>query len=263
MKRYHYEYETVTTFSRPVTAHSFLLRCVPAECQWQHVVEHKLFLEPRDYLEYGTDGLGNSVQYGGKQGEHDMLAFVSRGTVEQQPYAIKDPHPSPIYATHTHLTHPSEDMDAFIDNLRLDPDDGTIGMAMAICHGVNKWMAYAPGTTDNTTTAAEAFTRQTGVCQDFAHVMVTLCRMAGMKARYASGFIPGEGATHAWTEVWDEGTWRALDPTHDRKVDYGYIKLAHGRDAADCPVSRGIFTGTTTQLTTVRVRVSEEECFEE
>ena len=258
MRQYSYEYQTITTFSEPVTAHSFLLRCVPAECQWQHVTEHRLFLEPHDFIALGTDGFGNQVQYGGKRAPHDMLAFISRGTVEQQPYAIADQSPSPIYAIPSPLTHPDKVMEDFLLNLKLDDKAGAMEKALAICHGVNQWMAYTPGSTDTATTAAEAFDRQAGVCQDFAHAMIALCRMAGIKARYAAGFIPGEGVTHAWTEVWTDGTWHAIDPTHDRLVDYGYVKLAHGRDTSDCPVSRGIFTGTATQLTTVRVRVSEE-----
>ena len=81
--------------------------------------------------------------------------------------------------------------------------------------------------------------------------------MNGIGARYVCGFMQGEGVTHAWVEVYCNGYWLALDPTHNRKIEYGYIKLAQGRDAADCPVNRGVFTGSAIQTTHVEVIVEE------
>ena len=53
--------------------------------------------------------------------------------------------------------------------------------------------------------------------------------------------IPGEGATHAWTEIYDDGIWRSVDPTHDRECDDTYIKISSGRDAQDCSINQGVF----------------------
>lgn len=83
-----------------------------------------------------------------------------------------------------------------------------------------------------------------GVCQDYAHILTALCRAAGIAARYAAGMMTGEGASHAWTEVWDGQFWHGLDPTHNCLVDERYIKLSHGRDFMDAAVDRGCFLGT-------------------
>ena len=118
-------------------------------------------------------------------------------------------------------------------------------------------MDYAPGSTSVATTAAQAVELGRGVCQDYAHITLALMRDAGIPSRYVCGFIPGEGATHAWVEWFDSGLWLALDPTHDRAVEYGFIKLAHGRDSSDCPVNRGIFTGRVQQSNSVSIKVEE------
>lgn len=257
MKRYFYEYETITTFSNPVTSHCFILRCKPAECQFQRVKEGRVYLEPQDFVSQGKDGFGNEVLYGGKHDAHDMLVFISRGIVEQQPYELEDACPATYYSVPSLQTFPDKALEAFWKSLRLGGLSNELDRAAAICHAVNQEMAYVSGSTNTATSAAEAFDRRAGVCQDFTHIMISLCRMAGMKARYVAGFIPGEGVTHAWVEVWANGRWKAFDPTHDRLIEFGYIKLAHGRDVGDCPVSRGIFTGSTLQQTTVRVVVNE------
>lgn len=90
--------------------------------------------------------------------------------------------------------------------------------------------------------AYEAYALKKGVCQDYAHLMLCLMREFNIPCRYVNGFIEGEGQTHAWFDVLVDGYWHGFDPTHNRKIEYGYISLAHGRDAADCSVSRGVFS---------------------
>jgi transglutaminase-like putative cysteine protease len=89
-----------------------------------------------------------------------------------------------------------------------------------------------------------------GVCQDFAHVMLAICRASGIPARYISGFIPGEGYMHAWVEalVTDESTgaahWMGCDPTHNRRADRQYLAVALGRDYTDISPVTGTFFGS-------------------
>ena len=118
-------------------------------------------------------------------------------------------------------------------------------------------MCYQPGLTQSQTTAAEALALGQGVCQDYAHILLALCRAAHIPARYVIVFMEGEGATHAWVEVYDREVWWGIDPTNNRQIEFGYIKLSHGRDAEDCPVNRGVFTGTATQTAEIRVIVEE------
>ena len=116
---------------------------------------------------------------------------------------------------------------------------------------------YTPGETNVMTTAGEAFADGKGVCQDYAHVLITLCRMAGMPARYVSGLFVGEGASHAWTEIWMDGLWYGIDPTHNCPADEKYLKLCIGRDYSDCPLERGVFSGWAKQTQKVFTKVTD------
>ena len=117
-----------------------------------------------------------------------------------------------------------------------------------------------PGTTGVQTTAEEAWQLGTGVCQDYAHIYVTLLRMRGIPARYVCGMMLGEGESHAWAEVLCGGRWVGFDPTNDRPVLNHYIKLGHGRDAADCAINRGLMWSGGAQWQNISVCVQEHMC---
>ena len=139
-----------------------------------------------------------------------------------------------------------------------DVQSTTAEKARQLCHRVYEMMAYEPETTTVETPAAEVFSRQCGVCQDYAHLMISFCRANGLPARYVNGFLEGTGQTHAWVEVFDGYSWQGYDPTHDRTLlQQGYVKIAHGRDSADCPVSRGMFRGQAVQQTQISVTLQE------
>lgn len=106
---------------------------------------------------------------------------------------------------------------------------------------IHEDFSYQKGVSDTNTTSEQTFEKRMGVCQDFAHVLITLCRMAGIAARYAAGIMEGEGETHAWAEILSGGKWYGLDPTNNCVVDGRYIKFSHGRDCRDCLVNRGIY----------------------
>jgi transglutaminase-like putative cysteine protease len=122
-------------------------------------------------------------------------------------------------------------------------------LAHAIVRFVNANMAYTKGVTDVFTTATVAFAQGRGVCQDFAHIAISLARSAGLPARYVSGHLIGESATHAWVEflIHERGAAPAalsLDPTYRTATDFRYVVVAVGRDYDDVPTTSGVFTGT-------------------
>lgn len=96
------------------------------------------------------------------------------------------------------------------------------------------------------TTAAEALSVGQGLCQDYAHLMLAICRAAGLPARYVSGHMLGEGGSHAWVEVFlpTQGglTAFAIDPTNRRQPHLGYGTVAVGRDYHDVSPTSGSFT---------------------
>lgn len=123
-----------------------------------------------------------------------------------------------------------------------DPEE----FAEAVSDWVYRSMRYAHGTTDVRTPAAEALRIGHGLCQDYAHIMLSICRVAGLPARYVSGHMLGEGGSHAWVEVllWDgRSGYRAVafDPTNDRRSTAAYITVAVGRDYRDVSPTTGSF----------------------
>jgi transglutaminase-like putative cysteine protease len=116
---------------------------------------------------------------------------------------------------------------------------------------INTWtfqaLRYTSDVTTVATTAAEALELGQGVCQDYAHVMLALCRAAGLPARYVSGHLFGEGGSHAWVEVLlphqRPGTLAAwpFDPTNHCRASLSYITIAVGRDYRDVSPASGTF----------------------
>jgi transglutaminase-like putative cysteine protease len=122
--------------------------------------------------------------------------------------------------------------------------------AATICARVHASMVYEWGVTGVHTTASEALAGGRGVCQDYAHIMLAVCRLIGLPARYVSGHLTGEGGSHAWVEVLHpqtgrSGGWTAQgwDPTHNRRTGADYLVVAVGRDYADAAPLWGTFEG--------------------
>lgn len=122
------------------------------------------------------------------------------------------------------------------------------GTAERICDAVSAAMTYEYGVTSVHTTAAQALAAGRGVCQDFTHVMLALCRLAGLPARYVSGHLLGQGGTHAWVEVIapraGQAEALAFDPCNRRRTDNTYVTVATGRDYSDVAPTSGSYTGT-------------------
>lgn len=234
---YSFSYIFESQFVPAIDYHFFKLRVIPCQNECQRLVEHELLITPACHWSHSTDGQGNRVQYGGYDELHGHFRVESRGVVECSDYRLPDASPRPYYGYASPLTSCNEQMSSWLQAEPLPADP--IGAATAVMHRVNQRLSYVPGVTDNNTRAEQVFELRQGVCQDYAHLMIALCRRLGLHARYVNGLIAGEGATHAWVEVYDGQSWLAFDPTHDCQIHQGYIKLAHGRDVTDCPTNRG------------------------
>lgn len=126
---------------------------------------------------------------------------------------------------------------------------GAVGLDLAelICATVHAAVTYEYGVTTVDTTAAEALAGGRGVCQDNAHLMLALCHLVGLPARYVSGHLLGQGGTHAWVEVLaPNGTTATavpFDPCHGRRANAGYVTVATGRDYTDVAPTSGTYVG--------------------
>ena len=145
------------------------------------------------------------------------------------------------------LTRPDDVLRAAADELRASGAAGE-ELAETISNAVHAHFTYAFGTTTVQSTAAQAWAGGVGVCQDYTHCMLALCRLCGLAAQYVSGHLLGEGGTHAWVEVLlpagEDSDLRyrlALDPTHGRRCDLRYVTVGVGRDYGDVPPTSGTF----------------------
>jgi transglutaminase-like putative cysteine protease len=125
---------------------------------------------------------------------------------------------------------------------------------------------YSPRSTRVDSPIDEALAARKGVCQDLAHIFLSLVRPLGIPARYVSGYLfqtagshdrSTDGAMHAWVEVLlpDLG-WVGLDPTNNLIADDRHVRVAIGRDYADVPPTRGVFKGVSTVRSELNVAVA-------
>lgn len=145
---------------------------------------------------------------------------------------------------------PHEDLSAFMTGLTTQ---------------LHRDFTYAPGATSVSTTLAQFAQDRRGVCQDYTHALLGICRSLGIPARYVSGYLYSGGemigadATHAWAEILMPGQgWVGFDPTNDMLAGEKHIKIGHGRDYPDVSPVRGTYYGGGEARLTVEVRVYAE-----
>ena len=261
MKIWRLTYELCIHFGSPVTRHSYSLRCFPREMFSQRVQSCKYEIFPCSGNSRGRDSFGNPLLTGRSESPHDWFLVK----VESMVLSENVPEPEPraeyqlgMYRAPTRYTEAGENLEKFFHLL----PSGGVGDPWK---QTDEWMKclfsafrYVSGVTSFHTTAEEAFSQGCGVCQDYAHILLALCRKNGMTARYAAGVVPGEGQTHAWIEVWKDGLWKGFDPTNNRETDESYIRFAYGRDACDCSLNQGILVGGGSQEQHIYVKM--EEC---
>jgi transglutaminase-like putative cysteine protease len=182
--------------------------------------------------------------------EFDAWAVVERSADSADPPAPVEVLRDRRLVRPSALTRPDSSLREAASQLA-SADEPSIDVARRITGWVYRTMQYRADVTDVATTASGALALGQGVCQDFAHVMLALCRLCGLPARYVSGHLVGEGGTHAWVEVLVSGPDRteqaqfaALDPTHDREAGDNYLTVAVGRDYADVAPTSGTFVAS-------------------
>jgi transglutaminase-like putative cysteine protease len=241
----------------------------PARHGQQHLRAHRLDVTGAPARRrVRRDAAGNVVAW--LQADHvpEVIEFRLAAVVER----VRDDGPAvlPAAARHsprllrpTRLTAPDERLRAMAADIASDSDSGcdsaSEDLAERACAAVSAAITYEYGVTSVTTPAAEALAAGRGVCQDYAHVMLALCHILGLPARYVSGHLLGQGGTHAWTEVivprGSHAEAVAFDPCHGRRADGGYVTVATGRDYADVAPTSGSYIGAAPGRLTARRRV--------
>jgi transglutaminase-like putative cysteine protease len=156
----------------------------------------------------------------------------------------------------------SEDLKVTFSSI-VNPADKPLKTALVLSEYVYDHFDYRQGVTNIETPIEEIWHLKTGVCQDFAHILLVMLRMFKIPARYVSGYVcpketgvRGEGATHAWVEAYIPFYgWLGLDPTNNTIVTDGHVRIAIGRSFADCTPVKGTYKGSGEHTLEVTVNI--------
>ena len=260
-------------YSEPIQDLSHRLVVIPPERFGdQRRVSHEVTVAPdQARLENGSDRFGNVIVDVFAQRVSESIEFVAEVSVTRQadePNRLREGWQADRYLLDpSTLTEPDDGMLRAADKLSSETEWG-----LPLADRINDWvyqsMTYRHGVTGVRTTAAEALALGAGVCQDYAHVMLAVCRVCGLPSRYVSGHLVGQGGTHAWVEVilpTDDGTGdavaHAFDPTHASRGGLGYVTVAVGGDYSHVAPTSGTYrSGARGRLTaTKKVSLLEAE----
>ena len=261
MRTLQFQYHMQLTFDFPACDHHFTLRCRPFHDIRQRILEERVEIYPKHYSSEEVDSYGNKCIYGIARTEHEHFSVDVTGEAQvcAENYLPALPaHRIGMYRYQTALTKAGLGLESFYRDLRKNASANVVEHVKDLMDGLYGKFQYEPGVTGVNTTAEEAFCRGSGVCQDYAHILLALCRLERIPCRYIAGMLMGEGATHAWIEVSDGKSWIPMDPTHNRMVDDTYIAISRGRDARDCTINQGVFTGGGSQKQEIRVVVNDK-----
>ena len=260
MKELYFEYRMNLKFDTLVKKHSFTLKCMPVSDTRQTISSLEVKVFPNEYISHAFDSFGNRTIYGYADGQHDHFSFRVKGNART---GLSKSEPVPeegnlaIYKYQTPLTIPGPCVRAFASRFSFAPGVGAYDRAVAMMKELYSSFSYVPHVTGVRTSAEEAMELGKGVCQDYSHILLSLCRLHRIPCRYVVGMLIGEGASHAWVEVCDGDKWFAVDPTNNLIVDDLHIKISSGRDSTDCVVNQGVFSGFAKQTQTICVHVEE------
>ena len=278
-------HRTQYRYDAPVRESVMELWVQPQQSDSQQLTKFALELEPAAQLFSFTDFFGNAVYHFDVPQPHARLTIQSFANVVTRPvgevpdalgvnewdvlrgdrvtgqyYDFLRPHGFTIssgalagFMARSDLAAPA----------RADPLTAVRGLSS----GLYRALEYESGVTRADSPIDDAINAGRGVCQDFAHIMIAICRGWGVPARYVSGYLfsdPSVGdrsdpdATHAWVDVFLPSLgWVGFDPTNDITVGDRHIVVATGRDYADVPPSRGVYKGEVESELTVAVSVRQ------
>ena len=284
-----YAYEEAVTFARCV------LRLTPQSSASQRVTDNKIVVTPRPSTTVrGVGPFGEQTLTVVIDRPHRELVIEARSRVDVQALPVGDPSDSEPWeavrarafetgqlgpegpAVFLYPTRRTPDLPAITDYARTSFTEGRpiVEAAADLMTRMHADFVYDPEATTVSTPAAEAFKTRHGVCQDFAHVMISGLRGLGLAAAYVSGYLrtvpppgrprlEGADATHAWVSVWcgDDRGWIGLDPTNAVFAENDHIVLAVGRDYSDVAPIDGVILAPGVQKLKVEVDVIPDDEF--
>lgn len=285
---YRVVHETSYVYSDKVTSAHQLAHLKPRNTPWQRVEYHTIEIEPSpSERTEGTDYFGNGVVRFVIDTPHDLLRVTAESLVEIDAHAPDAAAASPPWedalAT-PGVWGPQVDLD--LEQYRLAspmvpvlPESGAyaresfipgrpwLEATLDLTRRIRDEFSYDPKATTVTTQVREVLESRRGVCQDFAHLMLSCLRSLGLPARYVSGYVlnyvpegkqrlSGADASHAWVAAHcPKLGWVAFDPTNGKLADLEFVTLGWGREFSDISPLSGVVLGGAMQKLTVVVQV--------
>jgi transglutaminase-like putative cysteine protease len=269
-------------YSNPVSESMMETRMHPRSDQNQRCLTFHLSVSPRCRVFSYRDHLANHVHHFDIPGQHGQLVIVAESLVDVQPAMAIPSFLAPDAWAEldamvergdywemlfpSEFTVPTPRLDALAEHLGLHRRDDPLMCLHELNQQIYDYFDYVPRSTKVDSPIDVALTSRKGVCQDFAHVMITLIRTKlKIPCRYVSGYLfHGDGsdrssqsATHAWIEaLLPQLGWVGFDPTNRLVVGDRHIRTAIGRDYSDVPPTHGIFRGHAKSELSVAVRVT-------
>jgi transglutaminase-like putative cysteine protease len=259
-------HRTTYSYDEPVKYTAQTLRLTPRREGAQRILSWSISVPGRRTEQ--LDAHGNITHLLTLEEPHRAIEIDVRGVVEmtgEEEFVRFDGSLSPLaYLAPTALTSASAQM-AALARERLAGEGALRERLYRLASGVYETVRYMPGTTSVEDSAAQAFARGQGVCQDQAHVFIGCCRSAGIPARYVSGYLcsvdGADSASHAWVDAWleDAQGWLSIDVTHLKPMGEHHCRLAVGRDYRDAAPVRGVRRGGGHEVMDVSVAATSGE----
>lgn len=259
------KHETLFEYSAPVTESYMEFRLSPVTDSCQRVLQHRCHVSPNRVVRHHLDHLGNTVTTFNILSAQDRIAVTFESLVETfkglrrtGPLTGLLLHDSLSESARTKWSPEFLDYVRQFEALRGDVRDAAVAeIRQAIHHGFR----YDTDATHSGSTINDLLKAQAGVCQDFSHLMIAVCRHLGIPSRYVSGYVltdsaaTGAAASHAWMEYHDGENWCGVDPTHNVWVEEKHVRLGVGRDYDDVAPNRGVYRGASEEQVTVAVHL--------
>jgi len=286
--RYRVIHETRYSYSTSVTSARQLAHLSPRVTSWQHVLSHRLEIEPQpSEIETDRDFFGNEIVRLSIDRAHDTLAARAESIVEVEEHAPANDTSSPPWEAALGapgVWGPGVELDveqyrvaspavpllaASREYARTSLRAGRpwLEAILDLTRRIKADFSYDTKATTVATRVAEVLEHRSGVCQDFAHLMLSCLRSNGLPARYVSGYVlnvaqperqrtTGADASHAWVAAYCPALgWVAFDPTNGKIADTEFVTLGWGREFSDVTPLRGVVLGAASQTLSVAVSV--------
>lgn len=285
MRFYFVRHLTKFVYDKTVNQSAMEVRMHPRSDSNQRCLSFTLSVSPRCRVFTYRDHLGNNVHHFDIPGRHGQLMVIAESVVEYQPLADipvalatdawQELDALVAEGDYWEMLLPSEFARPTPSLLRLANEldvtrrDDPLALLHELNHRLYEHFSYEKQSTRVDSPIEEALRTRTGVCQDFAHIMIALVRQVGIPCRYVSGYLyhgredhdrSTSDATHAWVEAFLPALgWVGFDPTNALVARDRHIRTALGRDYADVPPTRGLFRGRTDSELFVAVQVTSSD----